>query len=119
MKRAFAFGDKSIDAAVRRVNDVRRVAIIGAGTMGRGIIADLLSKTDYQITLLDVERDALDSARAHFADVREKRLRAQDAEVLDGRIAYTQSYDDLTDADVIWEAATERVEIKKRIFQAI
>ncbi len=124
MKRAFAFGDKSLEAAVRRVNNVRRIAIIGAGTMGRGIAADVLSKTDYEVTLLDVERDALDRAKAHFTsrwadDVGQQRLRAQDAETLDARISYTQSYDDLKEADVIWEAATERVEIKKRIFQAI
>ena len=66
MKRAFAFGDKSIEAAVKRVNDVRGVAIIGAGTMGRGIAADLLSKTDYAVTLLDVDRDALDRAKTDF-----------------------------------------------------
>ena len=47
MKRAFSFGDKSIEAAVRRANEVRSVALIGAGTMGLGIAIDLLNKTDY------------------------------------------------------------------------
>ena len=63
MKRAFAFGDKSIEQAVRRVNAVRRVAIIGAGTMGQGIAIDLLNKTEYEVVLLDVADEALERAR--------------------------------------------------------
>lgn len=47
MKRAFAFGDKTLEPAVRRVNAVRQVALVGAGTMGVGIAIDLLRKTDY------------------------------------------------------------------------
>ncbi|MCH8881785.1 MAG: hypothetical protein IID34_18105, partial [Planctomycetes bacterium] len=63
MKQAFAFGDKSIEAAVRRINEIRRVAIIGAGTMGQGIAIDLLKKTDYEVLLLDVDQAALDRAK--------------------------------------------------------
>ena len=57
MKRAFAFGDKSIEAVVRRINDIKSVALIGAGTMGQGIAVDLLAKTDYTIILLDVDAE--------------------------------------------------------------
>jgi hypothetical protein len=63
MKRAFSFGDKSIEAAVQRVNEVRCVAVIGAGTMGQGIAIDLLRKTDCEVILLDVAADALTRAR--------------------------------------------------------
>ncbi|MHC4428697.1 MAG: 3-hydroxyacyl-CoA dehydrogenase NAD-binding domain-containing protein [Planctomycetota bacterium] len=124
MKRAFSFGDKSIEAAVRRVNEVRRIAIIGAGTMGRGIAVDILTKTDCAVTLLDIEREALDRTKARLGErwageVREQRLRAEDAQALEARTAYTQSYDDLRDADIIWEAATERLDVKRRIFEAI
>ena len=59
MKKAFAFGDKSIESAVKRINEIRRVAVIGAGTMGQGIIDDLLRKTDYQVVVLDVSTEAL------------------------------------------------------------
>jgi 3-hydroxyacyl-CoA dehydrogenase/enoyl-CoA hydratase/carnithine racemase len=124
MKRAFAFGDKSIEPAVRRVNEIRAVAVIGAGTMGQGIAIDLLSKTDYQVILLDVQAEALERARARLADwarqqVAGKRMRASDAQAVESRTRYTQSYDDLKDVDVIWEVATERSEIKARIFQTI
>ncbi len=59
MKRAFSFGDRSIDAAVERINEIRCIAIIGAGTMGQGIAIDLLNKTDYDLVLLDVQDEAL------------------------------------------------------------
>ena len=84
MKRAFSFGEKSIEATVRRVNEVRRIAIIGAGTMGRGIAVDVLRKTDCAVTLLDVAQEALDRTRGRLGElwageVRGQRLRPEDA----------------------------------------
>ena len=64
MKKAFFFGDKSIESAVRRVNEVRLVGVIGAGTMGRGIIVDLLAKTDYDLMVLAGSQEALDRTAA-------------------------------------------------------
>lgn len=124
MKRAFSFGDKSIEPAVKRVNEVRCVAVIGAGTMGQGIAIDLLRKTDCQVVLLDVQAEALQRARTRLAgmwqeQVAGNRIRPEDAKSFESRTRYTQSYDDLRDADIIWEVATERGEIKARIFQTI
>ncbi|MFH0983598.1 MAG: 3-hydroxyacyl-CoA dehydrogenase NAD-binding domain-containing protein [Planctomycetota bacterium] len=124
MKRAFSFGDKALDAAVKRVNEVRRIAVIGAGLMGQGIAADLLNKTDYEVILLDVQPDALRRAEATLTalwqkQVKSARLREEDAQVLAGRTKYTQKYEDLKHADILWEVATERSEIKARIFETI
>ena len=124
MKRAFAFSDKSLEQAVRQVNAVRCVAVIGAGTMGQGIAVDLLDKTDCRVVLLDVRREALEQARRRLEQSWEKgasqgRLRPEDVEALHGRLVCTQSYDDLTQADVIWEVATERGDIKRMIFQSL
>ena len=124
MKRAFSFGDRTIEPAVRRVNEVRRVAVIGAGTMGQGIAIDLLSKTDYEVILLDVRAEALQQAEERLnglwrRQVKGAQLRAEDAQALEARAKYTQSYDDLAGADIIWEVATERSEIKAGIFETI
>jgi 3-hydroxyacyl-CoA dehydrogenase/enoyl-CoA hydratase/carnithine racemase len=124
MKRAFAFGDKSIAAAVKRVNEIRRVAIIGAGTMGQGIAIDLLRKTDCEIVLLDVQAEALERAKVRLdgqwrRQASNAEIREQDADTLRNRTRYTQNYDDLADADIVWEVATERTEIKAKIFEAI
>ncbi len=133
MKRAFAFGDESIESAVRRINEVRCVGIIGAGTMGRGIAVDVLKKTDYEVILLDVDAAALERAKGKISglwkqQVDKNQIRAEDARAagqtgsagaLEARTKYTQDYNDLKGADIIWEVATERAEIKAKIFQAI
>ncbi|MCH7873228.1 MAG: hypothetical protein IID33_16150, partial [Planctomycetes bacterium] len=124
MKKAFAFGDKSIESAVRRVNEIRRVAVIGAGIMGQGIIEDLLKKTGYEIVVLDVSTDALERCKAVFDSMWKRQIstfqiRKQDAEALTARVVYTQNYADLDGADIIWEVAAERGDVKKAIFAAI
>lgn len=124
MKKAFAFGDKTLESAVKRINAIRRVAVIGAGTMGQGIAAHLLRKTDYEVVLLDVSAQALERAKEKFSqlwagEVKGGRMREADAQALVARTFFTQSYADLCNADIIWEAATERAEIKAGIFQTI
>lgn len=124
MKKAFAFGDKTLESAVRRVNEVRCVALIGAGTMGQGIALDLLGKTDYRVLLLDVDAAALDRARARIGaycdqQLRDGRIRAEDGGSLAGRVTFTREQDSLKDADVIWEVATERLDVKATIFERI
>lgn len=124
MKRAFAFGDKSLDNAVRRVNQVRRAAVIGAGTMGQGIAIDLLRKTDWHVTLLDVRGEALIASRARLAglwaaDAAAGRIRPEDARALEARVTCTRDYAELRECDLVWEAATERAEVKSAIFKAI
>lgn len=124
MKKAFAFGDKSIVSAVKRINEIRRVAVIGAGTMGQGIIEDLLRKTDYQVVVLDISTEALERCKAACEGAWKHRvstfqLRQEDADTLASRVTYTENYAELSDADIIWEIATERTDVKKAIFNAI
>lgn len=124
MEKAFAFSDKSIDTAVKRINDIHHVAVIGAGTMGQGIVIDLLRKTDYTITVLDVSSDALDRAKNRLADMRaqdvaQQRMRPEDAKAFEARTQFTQDYAALKNADIVWEVATEREDIKASIFKAI
>lgn len=124
MKRAFHFGDKSIEAAVRRINELKRVALIGAGTMGQGIAIDLLNKTSLDVILLDVSAEALQRARARLSglwaeQVRESRMREDDARAMEARVTFTDDYAALREADIVWEVATERSDVKALIFGAI
>lgn len=124
MKRAFNFGDKTIEPAVKRANAVRRVAVIGAGTMGQGLAIDLLLKTDADIVLIDIQEEALERARKKLSDrwnreVSESRLRPQDAEALERRTTCTTDYGKLAGCDIIWEAATESESVKAKIFSII
>ena len=76
MKRAFSFGDRSLEAAIRRVNEIRSVAVIGAGTMGQGIAIDLLRKTDYEVILLDIQAEALDRAGEKLSSLWHRQVKA-------------------------------------------
>ncbi|RME40427.1 MAG: hypothetical protein D6788_03335 [Planctomycetota bacterium] len=124
MKRAFSFGDKRIEPAVRALNAMRRIGIIGGGTMGQGIVIDLLRKTDYEIVLLDVSEDALQRAKARFdrlwtEEVESRRLHPDEAAKRRKRVRFTQDYADLASVELIWEVATERSDIKACIFEAV
>ncbi len=124
MKRAFSYGDRSIDSVVARVNEIQCVALIGAGTMGQGIAIDLLNKTDYDLIVVDIQQEVLDRTRSTFESswakqVKQQRLREEDAKALSARVTYTQDYKELQRADIVWEVATERGEIKGKIFAAL
>lgn len=72
--------------------------------MGQGIAADLLTKTDYEVILLDVEADALQRTEAKLRDtcaqqVKALRIREEDAKGLEARVSYTQAYKELKKAD--------------------
>lgn len=124
MKRAFSFGDKSMEAAVRNVNRIRRIALIGAGTMGQGIALDLLNKTDFELLILDISEEALQRTKNRFENLWKKQ--ASSSETRDGddgspadRVTYSSDFADLAGADLVWEVATERSEVKASIFEAI
>ena len=98
MKKAFIFGDKTLDEAVKRVNSLRKIAVIGAGTMGQGIAIDLLRRTECEVVLLDVSKDALDTAIARLEsgwarEVKGAMIRQEDAEAFRGRVSCTDCVD--------------------------
>ena len=101
------------------------VAIVGAGTIGPDI--GYYFKTaipGLTLTLIDVRPEALDTARTRFqgyaqkAVVRGKMKEDQAAAILDG-VVTTTDYDDLASADIIIEAATEDIALKRKIFAMI
>ena len=101
--------------------DIRKIGVIGAGQMGTGI-SHVLSLAGYEVTLDDVNKEALAAA----LDRIEKNMQRQAAKGMIGedqikpalaRIRTTQSLDDLRDQDLVIEAATEDETIKKKIFQ--
>jgi len=100
---------------------VEKIGVIGAGQMGTGI-SHVLSLAGYQVTLDDLNKEALGKA----LDRIEKNMQRQAAKgtITEdlikpalARIKTTQSLDDLREQDLIIEAATEDEVVKKKIFQ--
>jgi len=100
---------------------VSRVAVVGAGTMGNGI-AHVFAQQGWNVTLVDVETDALERAMKTIAANIERLVkkgagsREQGAATL-GRIQTSTSFDAVKQADFVVEAATENPEIKFQIFE--
>jgi 3-hydroxybutyryl-CoA dehydrogenase len=101
--------------------DIRRVGIIGAGTMGNGI-AHVFARSGYSVVLCDVERRFLDRAMETIAknlerEVAKNKITPQDSASALKNIEPVTERARLASCDFIVEAATEKFEIKSEIFR--
>jgi 3-hydroxyacyl-CoA dehydrogenase len=103
--------------------EVKRVAVVGAGTMGGGI-AMAFANAGLPVTLLDAERAALDrgmaTIRGNYAGaVGRGRLTQAEMDARLGRIGTTLSYDGIREADLVIEAVFEDMRVKQDVFAAL
>jgi 3-hydroxyacyl-CoA dehydrogenase len=99
---------------------IKKVGILGAGTMGGGIAMNFLS-AGIPVTLLERESAALDRGvsiirRNYEATAKKGRLTAEQVEQAMGLLTPTLAYDDLADCDLVIEAVFELMAIKKEVF---
>ena len=121
MGTCFSYGNKLLQKEITKLNSVNNVALIGSGTMGIGIGIDLLNKTNYGVTFIDVSDASLKRAQnditAYFtAMLSGGRIIEEKLANYLGRVTYTKDFETLYHAEIIWEVATEKLEIKKVIF---
>lgn len=100
--------------------EIRRVGVIGAGTMGNGI-AHVFASFGYKVVLVDVEQRFLDKGLATITKnlgrlVEKAKLTKEAADATVANINTSLSYDDLKDCQLVVEAALEKVELKREIF---
>jgi 3-hydroxybutyryl-CoA dehydrogenase len=99
------------------VIEVRRIAVLGAGTMGHGIAHAALA-AGYDTVIYDVAQAAIDRGRAAVEVILAKgielgKLGADEARATLERLRVTTDLRDaLADADFVIEAAPERIDIK-------
>ena len=103
-------------------NDLR-IAVIGAGTMGNGI-AQVCALAGLSVTLLDISDSALQRGLATLSGNLERQVKKgtiseaeRKAALL--RIRTSTDYDALGSASLVIEAATENLELKRRILEQI
>ena len=99
------------------------IAVVGAGTMGNGI-AHVFARSGHRVLLCDVSETALTAGmstlRKNLArEVSKARLTADEADAAMARITCTTTLEALASAALVVEAATERFEIKARIFRQL
>ncbi len=100
--------------------NVKTIAVIGAGTMGRGI-AYAAALAGYDTILEDVRPQALEGAlawirRALEEGVARGKVEAEDARAALVRLRTAARVEDAADADLVIEAAPEEMELKTELF---
>ncbi|WP_062783745.1 3-hydroxyacyl-CoA dehydrogenase NAD-binding domain-containing protein [Novosphingobium capsulatum] len=101
---------------------MQTVAVIGAGQMGAGI-AQVMAQAGLAVLLADVNLAAAEKGRDKIAKalarlVAKDKIAAADADAIVARITPVGDYAPMAAADLIVEAATEREDIKQKIFAA-
>jgi 3-hydroxybutyryl-CoA dehydrogenase len=101
--------------------EIRRVGVIGAGTMGNGI-AHVLARGGYDVVLCDVEQRFVERALEMIGknldrEVAKNKIAAEDKASALRRIQGVTDRTKLAECDFVVEAATEKFEIKGEIFR--
>ena len=101
--------------------DIRRVGVVGAGTMGNGI-AHVFARSGYDVVLCDVEQQFLERALSTVGknldrEVAKSKITPEDKAATLKRIHPVTGRGKLADCDFVIEAATEKYEIKSEIFR--
>jgi 3-hydroxybutyryl-CoA dehydrogenase len=105
------------------MGEIRKVGVLGAGTMGNGI-AHVFARSGFPVVLCEVEQRfldrGLDTIRKNLSREAEKgKISQEDLQSALHRIHGTLDRSSLSDCDFVVEAATERFEIKRSVFQEL
>lgn len=99
------------------------VAVVGAGQMGNGI-AHVFAASGHDVTMIDVSADALSKARDTISknldrQVKKGALEAAVAAAAVARVATSTDMNAVSSANLVIEAATERRDLKFKIFEQL
>jgi 3-hydroxybutyryl-CoA dehydrogenase len=101
-------------------HEIQRVLVVGAGTMGTQIGA-VFALGGFDVTISDVAVEALDKSEAEansrISRMAENRITRSNADLAVERMSWTtDAAAAVASADLVVEAATERLDIKRQIF---
>jgi 3-hydroxybutyryl-CoA dehydrogenase len=102
---------------------IATVGIVGLGTMGAGI-AEVVARHGYQVVALEMDPDALERGRGRIVGstaraVSRGKLSAEEQDALLARVTFSTDLADLAEADLVVEAISENLELKKSLFLAL
>ena len=104
---------------------IQKIAVVGAGQMGRGI-AQVFATAGKQVKIYDITQEILDASKANLEKglaklVSKEKITQEKADGIMANIKFSadNEYSDLHDCDLVVEAAIERPDLKKTIFQKL
>ncbi len=104
---------------------MKKIGVLGRGTMAVGI-AQIFAQKDNQVTMWVRTIDE-DNPRASLSSlekgldklVKRERMSAEDMDKILKNISLTSKYEDLADCDLIIEAISEDMELKRKVFKTL
>jgi 3-hydroxyacyl-CoA dehydrogenase len=103
-----------------QLRDIRKVGVIGAGTMGGGISMNFL-QAGIPVTIVEAAQENLDRGmgvirKNYDASAAKGRFKPEQVEQFMGALTPTLNLEDLADCDLIIEAIYENMDVKKETF---
>lgn len=101
---------------------MKKIAVIGAGTMGNGI-AHTFAQNGFQVNLIDISEEALEkgiqtiSTNLDRMIARDRISEADKNETLSNITKFTNTEEGVKEVELVVEAATENVDLKLKIFK--
>ena len=105
------------------MSDIKVIGVLGAGQMGGGI-AQVAATTGYQVLLADVDLERATAGKTKIGKSLQRRvdkgkMEQAAADAILEKITPVASVADFSKADFAVEAATENIELKKKLFKAM
>ncbi|XP_017280055.1 peroxisomal bifunctional enzyme [Kryptolebias marmoratus] len=97
---------------------VRRAAVIGLGTMGRGITV-ALAQAGLSVVAVETNEKQLTEAKQGVSDMLERGARRRGVPPALDKVIYSHKIQAVADVDLVIEAVFEDMELKKAIFQQL
>ncbi len=112
----------SMDASAQP-REIKKIAVIGAGTMGGGIAMNFASR-GIPVRMMDVDAQAVERGlavvRGNYArGIKRGKMTEAQLEALMGLFEPTTDYAELADVDLVIEAVFEDMDLKKRVFSEL
>lgn len=109
---------------ISSINEIKTVSVIGAGTMGNGIV-HVFSQFGFKVHMIDIAQASLDRAIGNITKNMDRQIskgsltEEQKEKALNSITTFTDLGEGIKDADLIIEAATESIDLKMKIFKDI
>jgi 3-hydroxybutyryl-CoA dehydrogenase len=101
---------------------IETVGVLGCGLMGHGI-AQVAAQAGYQVVVREVDQATLDKGlgkiESQLGRAAEKGKLGEEADAVRGRIKGTLDYGDLAGSDLIVEAITESLDLKRDMWREV
>jgi 3-hydroxybutyryl-CoA dehydrogenase len=103
--------------------EIKKVGVVGGGTMGNGI-AHVFAQSGYDVVLVEQSDDLLEKAFSIITKnlgrlVKKEKITQEDADAAAARITKSTDVDDVKDCQLVVEAVFESFDVKKEVFEKL